>query len=100
MTPDPQPSLLVADLPLGPEETFLRDMGDWFGWVCLAGMAGFLAFVVLVSVRNKGEDCKGDFLVRCPLWDQRVVKYRSAFHLRTEREICSGILNNPMKLNP
>lgn len=51
---DAQSRVLVADLPLGPEQTPIRHLGDWFGWLCLGGMGVFLVFdwIELFSRKN------------------------------------------------
>ncbi|MDZ7844645.1 MAG: nitrilase-related carbon-nitrogen hydrolase [Anaerolineales bacterium] len=36
--------VLVADLPAGPEQTPIRHLGDWFGWLCLGGMVIFILY--------------------------------------------------------
>jgi apolipoprotein N-acyltransferase len=37
--PEAAREILVGEVPLGPEQTWVRHLGDWFGWLCLAGMA-------------------------------------------------------------
>ncbi|MBL6980366.1 MAG: apolipoprotein N-acyltransferase [Anaerolineales bacterium] len=45
-TADPIPSqaILVADLPLGTADSLYIQLGDWLGWLALAGMAFFTFF--------------------------------------------------------
>ena len=45
-TADPIPSqaILVADLPIGTADSLYIQLGDWLGWVALAGMAFFTFF--------------------------------------------------------
>jgi apolipoprotein N-acyltransferase len=34
--------ILIAEIPLGPQQTWVRHLGDWFGWLCLVGMIAVL----------------------------------------------------------
>jgi len=43
-TRDPVQAILVADLPLGTADSLYLKLGDWLGWVALAGMAFFTIF--------------------------------------------------------
>ena len=40
--PEGGEATLVADVPLGSGGTIATRLGDWFGWLCLAGMATFV----------------------------------------------------------
>jgi len=43
-TKEPTQAILVADLPLGTADSLYLKLGDWLGWVALAGMAFFTIF--------------------------------------------------------
>jgi len=51
VTARPEQAVLVADVPLGSADTPAIRLGDWVGWLCLVGMAGFLV-LDLVSTRK------------------------------------------------
>ena len=38
VSPEAEREILIAEIPLGPQQTWVRHLGDWFGWLCLAGM--------------------------------------------------------------
>lgn len=40
--PEGGEATLVADVPLGSGNSLAASLGDWFGWLCLAGMAFFM----------------------------------------------------------
>lgn len=42
VSPESAREILVGEVPLGPEQTWVRHLGDWFGWLCLAGMVVML----------------------------------------------------------
>jgi len=42
-SPEAAREILIGEVPLGPLQTWVRLLGDWFGWLCLAGMAVVLA---------------------------------------------------------
>ena len=37
-SPEAEKKTLLVEIPLGPEEAWVRHLGDWFGWLCLVGM--------------------------------------------------------------
>lgn len=43
-SPIPSQAILVADLPVGTADSLYIQLGDWLGWVALAGMAFFTFF--------------------------------------------------------
>lgn len=38
VSPGGSDAIVLADIPLGPRQHWVRALGDWFGWLCLAGM--------------------------------------------------------------
>lgn len=44
---------LVADVPLGSGNTLSQKMGDWMGWVCLAGAVIFMVFQNVQDRKSK-----------------------------------------------
>jgi len=44
---------LVADVPLGAGNTFVTRLGDWVGWLCLAGLVFFAIFMPVTMQRGK-----------------------------------------------
>ncbi len=45
ISPEPNVAILVTDVPLGRSNALQTRLGDWFGWLSLAGMVFFTAFV-------------------------------------------------------
>ena len=41
---EPRQAILIADVPLGENNTLYLVLGDWLGWVALAGMLFFIVF--------------------------------------------------------
>jgi apolipoprotein N-acyltransferase len=49
VTPKPEADILIADLPLGSGNAPLIRLGDWFGYLAVAGMLVFVAFDLIVA---------------------------------------------------
>ena len=49
VTPKPEADILIADLPLGSGDAPLIRLGDWFGYLAVAGMLAFVAFDLIVA---------------------------------------------------
>ncbi len=47
---------LVADVPLGTGDSLAVRLGDWTGWIALAGMAFFIVYDPVTEVRAKRRD--------------------------------------------
>jgi len=47
--PDSEPATLVADVPLGTANAPAIFLGDWVGWLCLAGMIFFIVLDLLTA---------------------------------------------------
>jgi len=48
-----QPATLIADLPLGQADAPAVRLGDWIGWLCLAGLAAFSLRIPLLRAKPK-----------------------------------------------
>jgi len=44
VSPEAEREILLAEVPLGPQQTWVRHLEDWFGWLSLAGMAGYAVY--------------------------------------------------------
>jgi len=53
ITPEGANAILVADIPLGAGNTLVTYLGDWVGWLCLAGLVFFAIFMPLTMQRGK-----------------------------------------------
>jgi apolipoprotein N-acyltransferase len=53
ITPEGANAILVADIPLGAGNTIVTHLGDWVGWLCLAGVVFFAIFMPLTMQRGK-----------------------------------------------
>jgi apolipoprotein N-acyltransferase len=51
VTPQPEQAVLVADVPLGPANAPAIYLGDWVGWLALAGIAAFIALDIVTARR-------------------------------------------------
>ena len=51
-TPEGSKTLLIADVPLGGGDTLCARLGDWLGWLSLAGMAVFAVAMPLALRRT------------------------------------------------
>jgi apolipoprotein N-acyltransferase len=49
----PQENFLVADVPIGKADTLLIRLGDWAGWVCIAGIIAFTVMGALTGRRAR-----------------------------------------------
>lgn len=49
----PQSMILMADVPLGKANAPLIFLGDWLGWVCIAGSVAFIIFDIIVRRGSK-----------------------------------------------
>ncbi len=54
-SPDGAAFALVADVPLGTGPTFFSRVGDWLGWLCLAGFVFFMVFQELQQRQDKAK---------------------------------------------
>lgn len=45
--------VLVADVPLGSENSIYARYGDWLGWLCLVGAFGFTITSAVISVKQR-----------------------------------------------
>ncbi len=54
ITPQGEARMLVADVPLGTGDTPYARLGDWLGWLSLAGMIVF-AVVMTVTAHRIGR---------------------------------------------
>ncbi len=52
---DPVGQAVVADVPLGSGDSLAVRLGDWTGWIALAGMAFFLIYDPLTAASKKRE---------------------------------------------
>jgi apolipoprotein N-acyltransferase len=52
-TVDGERLVLVDDVPLGTGRTLLAHVGDWLGWICLAGFISFVVFQTVTEKRAK-----------------------------------------------
>lgn len=57
-TPEGGNDVLVADVQLGSGKSVYHAVGDWLGWVALAGYAFFIVFQMVVEKRAKKEKAK------------------------------------------
>lgn len=54
VSPRPQQATLIADLPLGTADAPAIQLGDWVGWLCLAGLAAFSLHIHLPGAKTDG----------------------------------------------
>ena len=52
--------VLVGDVPLGSGRTLVNTLGDWMGWVSLAGLGFFWVFMEVEKKRQKKAQEMGD----------------------------------------
>jgi apolipoprotein N-acyltransferase len=52
VTPGAEQRILVADVALGRRDTLVTRLGDWMGWIGLAGMALFTPWIWVSSLRR------------------------------------------------
>ncbi len=52
VTPKPEQAVLVADVPLGPADAPAIRLGDWIGWLALAGIVAFVVLDLLTALRE------------------------------------------------
>jgi apolipoprotein N-acyltransferase len=52
ITPEGANATIVADIPLGAGNTLVTQIGDWVGWLCLAGLVFFAIFMPLNMQRG------------------------------------------------
>ncbi len=52
-SPDGAAFALVSDVPLGSSNTLYSGVGDWVGWLCLAGFVFFVVFQAVTMRRPK-----------------------------------------------
>jgi hypothetical protein len=55
VTPEGGPLTLVADVPLGSPNALYTRLGDWIGWLSLAGWIGVMVFQWVTSRKKAGE---------------------------------------------
>jgi len=56
IAPQPGRATLVADVPLGTANAPQTRLGDWVGWIALAGLVFFIALDVITARREKRGD--------------------------------------------
>ncbi len=60
ITPSGAADVLVADVPLHDTRPLYSSLGDWLGWMSLAGLVGFMIYMPLSlkgsTVRRVGEE--------------------------------------------
>ncbi len=56
ITPRPKTDMLISEIPLGSGDTSVIRLGDWFGWLALAGTAAFFAFDLLTALWQTGRN--------------------------------------------
>jgi apolipoprotein N-acyltransferase len=56
--PEGEAFALVADVPLGTGSTPTRKLGDWVGWIGLAGLVFFTVFQTVKSRQEKKDNRK------------------------------------------
>jgi len=52
-SPEPDRATLIGDVPLGPANALQTSLGDWVGWISLAGMVLFILFDMVTARREK-----------------------------------------------
>jgi apolipoprotein N-acyltransferase len=55
VTPEGSQATLVADVPLGTADSLYVKLGDWVGWLCLAGFAFFIVFTPVIKRRAQAQ---------------------------------------------
>jgi len=55
VTPEGGPLTLVADVPLGSPNAPYTRLGDWVGWLCLAGWIAFMVFQSVTRQTKAGD---------------------------------------------
>jgi apolipoprotein N-acyltransferase len=55
VSPGAEQAVLVADVPLGSGQSAVVRLGDWVGWLALAGMAAFAVLTVGSALRSEVE---------------------------------------------
>jgi apolipoprotein N-acyltransferase len=53
-SPDGEAFALVSDVSLGSSDTLYSGVGDWVGWLCLAGFVFFMVYQAVTMRRSKG----------------------------------------------
>lgn len=59
--PEGSTATIIADVPLGTTTTLYSNLGDWPGWLSLAGLVFFAVFMPLRARRAGGRDGQGTF---------------------------------------
>jgi apolipoprotein N-acyltransferase len=54
-SPQGRETVLIADIPLGTGDSIYVSLGDWVGWICLAGLAFFTFYIPLSMRREQTE---------------------------------------------
>jgi apolipoprotein N-acyltransferase len=52
---EPSLTVLIADVPLGRANALQTRLGDWVGWLSLAGMVFFIVFDAVTARRETGR---------------------------------------------
>jgi apolipoprotein N-acyltransferase len=55
-SPQGHETILMADLPLGTGDSIYVTLGDWVGWICLAGLIFFTFYIPVVVRRADGSE--------------------------------------------
>ncbi len=56
VTPQGSQATLVADVPLGTADSLYVKLGDWVGWLCLAGLIFFTVFMPVTMRRMQARE--------------------------------------------
>jgi apolipoprotein N-acyltransferase len=54
ISPEGSATTLVSDVPLGSGITLYSKLGDWLGWICLAGLV-FFAIFMPITLRKESR---------------------------------------------
>ena len=49
-------SVLIADVPLGTADSLYVKLGDWVGWLSLAGFVFFIVFTPVIKRRTQAQE--------------------------------------------
>jgi len=53
VSPEPNVTMLIADVPMGTANALQTRLGDWIGWLALAGMIFFTIFDAVTARQQK-----------------------------------------------
>ncbi len=55
-TPEGSQATLIADVPLGTADSLYVKLGDWVGWLCLAGFVFFIVFTPVIKRQTQAQE--------------------------------------------